>query len=268
MSDAALITALDRQDERAWKEFLVIASLLDAAVGEAWCLIGAQMVRAHAALAGADPPRLSRDLDLIGDSRARPGATKAIAGVLESRRFEPVGPNQFGTVHGFRLDDDDGTVVIDIFAPDNLGSRAQRTTSGNATTLSAPGGTFALRTATALPLELQTLGGQRRQGRIRLPSLAGALGIKACAVGVSNAPTDQLDDLILLLSLVDDPHGMRAEANGRKLAEMLRPAAERIAGRAHDDDRSLDALGVLAVLTDPRRGCHATARPRLTSPYY
>lgn len=251
MSDAALITALDPQDERSWEEFLAIAPLLDEAVGEAWCLIGAQMVRVHATLAGLDPPRLSRDLDLLGDSRARPRATKEIAGVLEARHFEAVGPNQFGTVHGFRLVGDDGAVVIDVFAPDNLGSRAQRTTSGNANTLSAPGGTFALRTATALPLELQRLDGQRRHGRIRLPSMAGAIGIKACAVGVSNATNDQLDDLILLLSLVADPRGMRAEPNGRKLAEMLRPVAERIAGRAGDDDRSLDALGVLAVLADP-----------------
>lgn len=251
MSEPALISALDRQDERAWEELLAIAPLLDAAVGDAWCLIGAQMVRVHAALAGVEPLRLSRDLDLIGDARARPGATKAIAGVLELRHFEAVGPNRFGTVHGFTLVDGDGAVAIDVFAPDNLGSRARRTTSGNATTRSAPGGTFALKTATALALELQPLDGERLRGRIRLPSLAGALGIKACAVGVSNAPNDQLDDLILLLSIVGDPGAMRAERNGRELAEMLRPVAEPIAGRARDDDRSLDALGVLAVLTDP-----------------
>jgi hypothetical protein len=62
---------------------------------------------------------------------------------------------------------------------------------------------------------------------------------------------DQLDDLILLLSLVENPDSMRAEAMGGKLAEMLRQVAERIGGRARDDDRSLDALGVPAVLTDP-----------------
>jgi hypothetical protein len=65
MSDAALITALDPQDERSWEEFLAIAPLLDEAVGEAWCLIGAQMARVHATLAGVDPRRLSRDLDLV-----------------------------------------------------------------------------------------------------------------------------------------------------------------------------------------------------------
>jgi hypothetical protein len=154
-------------------------------------------------------------------------------------------------VHAFRLGHDDNAVVIDVFAPDNLGSRAELTTSGTARTLSAPGGTFALRTATAAPVELQLLDAQLVSGVIRLPSLAGAIGIKACAVGISGAPNDQLDDLILLLSLVDNPRAMCAEANGRKLAEMLRPLTERIRARARDDDRSLDALGALAALTSP-----------------
>jgi hypothetical protein len=55
---------IDRRDERAWEELMALAPLLDDAVGAAWCLIGAQMVRIHAALAGVGSPRLSRDVDL------------------------------------------------------------------------------------------------------------------------------------------------------------------------------------------------------------
>jgi hypothetical protein len=256
----ALITPVDLRDEHAWEELLAIAPLLDEEVGEAWCLIGAQMVRVHAALAHVPPPRLSRDLDLLADSRVRPGATKAIAEVLGRRAFLPVGPSLLGTVHRFQRGDATEAIVFDILGPDNLGKRSQLTTYGNATTVAAPGGTFALGTATAVPLDLQRLTGDSGRGQIRLPSLAGALGIKACAVGVSNAPNAQLDDLIVLLSVVDDPHDMRAGPGGRKLAKMLGVVSGRIRERAGDDDRSLDARGVLTILTEPWLGANRDPR--------
>ena len=113
------------------------------------------------------------------------------------------------------------------------------------------GSTFALSTAGAQPLELQRLDGTSGRATIRIPSLAGALGIKACAVGISNNPNTPPDDLILLLSVVEDPHAMRAAPEGRKLAKLLQPISERIGTRAGSDDRSLDARGALAVLIGP-----------------
>jgi hypothetical protein len=114
-----------------------------------------------------------------------------------------------------------------------------------------PGGTFALSTAGAQLLELQRLDGTSGRATIRIPSLAGALGLKACAVGVSNNPNAQLDDLILLLSIVEDAPAMRTAPEGRKLAKLLRPISDRIGTRAGSDDRSLDARGALAVLIGP-----------------
>jgi hypothetical protein len=250
MTPAAVIKPIDRQDERAWEELFAIAPLLDSEVPEAWCLIGAQMVRVHAAIADAPAPRVSRDVDLLGDSRAHPGATKAIANLLGLRSFLPVGPSRLGTVHRFVRGEASETLTIDVLGPDNLGQRARLTTYGNATTIAAPGGTFALKTASATPLQLLRLDGSSAEGSIRLPSLTGALGIKACAVGVSNSPNAQLDDLILLLSIVEDPRAIRETPNGPKLANMLRMVAEQISDRAGTDDRSLDAHGALAALVE------------------
>jgi hypothetical protein len=248
MISTAALRPFDLRDERAWEELLALAPELEEIVGDAWCLIGAQMVRVHAALAGAPTPHLTRDLDLLGDARARPGATKAIAALLQSRNFLPVGPNRLGTVHRFERGEEHEAIAIDVLGPDNLGRRSRLTTYGTATTIAAPGGTFALRTASEVAVELQRLEGEIQRGNIRLPSLAGALGIKACAVGVSDKPGAQLDDLILLLSIVDDAHAMRAAPNGQQLAMLLRKVAVRITERAGDDDRSLDARAALAVL--------------------
>jgi hypothetical protein len=62
-----------------------------------------------------------------------------------------------------------------------------------------PGSPFVLSTAGAIPLEIQRRDGTSRWATIRLPSLAGALGITACAVEVGYNPNAQLDDLILVL---------------------------------------------------------------------
>jgi hypothetical protein len=187
----------------------------------------------------------------LGDSRTRTGATKAIATLLESRSFLPVGPSRLGIVHRFERGDAQEAIVIDVLAPDNLGKRASLTTYGNATTIAVPGSTFALDTASAIPIDLHRLDGSSKRASIRIPSLAGALGIKACAVGVSNNPNAQLDDLILLLSIVEDARAMRAAPKGQRLGKMLRPISAQIADRAGNDDRSLDARGNLTALIEP-----------------
>jgi hypothetical protein len=118
----AAVRLLDRRDERAWEELLTLAPLLEEEVAGAWCLIGAQMVRVHDALAGVESPRLSRDLDLLGDSRTRAGATKAIAELLGSRDFLPVGPSRLGTVHRFERGEGQEIIVVDVLGPDTSAS--------------------------------------------------------------------------------------------------------------------------------------------------
>jgi hypothetical protein len=189
-------------------------------------------------------------------SRATSWAIHALArsyqdhgGFAGLRRFLPVGPSLLGTVHRFERGTASELITIDILGPDNLGKRTRLSTYRNATTIAVPGGTFALATASATSLQLRRLDGTADECTIRLPSLAGALGIKASAVGVSNNPNSQLDDLILLLSIVKDPQAMRTAPNRPKLAKMLLEVSERITDRAGDDDRSLDARGALAALT-------------------
>ena len=249
MEARALITAIDAQDERAWETFLSLAPMLDAAVGAAWCLIGAQMVRVHAARRDAQPLRLTRDLDILGDVRVRQRATNLISDVLAGQDFALDEPSPLGTAHRFRRGVGADEVVIDVLAPDGLGSRTVPTTIGNAKTANVPGGTLALGTAGEADIELRRIDGSSISGRIRIPSLAGAVGIKAYAVAVSDAPSDQLDDLILLLSLVDDPSEIAAELKGSALKQLRRVAA-RVEARAGSDSRSLDSVGVLRAILD------------------
>lgn len=174
-----------------WRELLDLADEMPVP----WILIGAQMVALHAWRAEAEPPRPSRDGDVLVDVRRRPSGTRQLAEHLAGRGFELEGPSRQGLGHELRREG----VAIDILAPDNLGPRARLQTLHGARTLSVPGGTQALRRAETIDVRLG-----ERTGSIPVPNLAGAILLKAEAIGVDDAPEAQKSDVAVLLSLVVD----------------------------------------------------------------
>lgn len=174
-----------------------------------WTLIGARMVEIHAARVRRTMSRASRDADALANARIRPNPVRAIAEILESKEFQLQRPSIFGVGHEYRR----GPIEIDVLAPEGLGERGEqaRTTSAPYHTIEVPGGTQALRRTEWVELEIVG-----RRGVIPCPDLVGAILIKARAVDVHSRPDDQRRDLVLLLSLVEDPRRHREELSGEE----------------------------------------------------
>jgi hypothetical protein len=106
-----------------------------------------------------------------------------------------------------------GRVVFDVLAPDNVGERADRTTTPPARTLSVPGGRTALDDTEAVPVMLG-----ERSGTVPRPGLLAAILVKASAttIPVRSNPERDWADIAFLLTLVPDPIGMaNALTSGR-----------------------------------------------------
>ena len=108
----------------------------------------------------------------------------------------------FGLAHRFVRDD----VSIDVLAPDGLNRVSSRLTVGKLHTVEVPGGTQALHRTR---IEDVSIG--RRRGGIPIPSLLGAILLKARAVNVDDVPDNQRIDLAVLLSLVGDVEPIQRE---------------------------------------------------------
>lgn len=174
-----------------WHELLDLSDRMPVP----WVLIGAQMVALHAWRAAGEPPRPSRDGDVLVDVRRKPTGTRLLAEDLVRRGFELEGPSRQGLAHEFRREG----VTIDVLAPDNLGARASLETVQRARTLAVPGGTQALERAEAVEVRLG-----RRTGSIRVPNLLGAILLKLEAIAVDDQPDAQRQDVAILLSLVTE----------------------------------------------------------------
>lgn len=160
-----------------------------------WTLIGARMVQLHAMSTGRAVPRVSLDADALADVRAMPGATAKLSATLIKHDFELGEASAFGLAHRFVREG----VSIDVLAPDGLNKVSSRLTVGKLHTVEVPGGTQALNRT-----ELREVRLGRRRGVIPVPSLLGAILLKARAVAVDDVPENQRIDLALLLSLVGD----------------------------------------------------------------
>lgn len=185
-----LVTTND-QDRAVWETIVDITDWFRAP----WTLIGARMVQLHAMSAGREVPRLSLDADALADVRAMPGATKKLAAALVKHGFELSETSTFGLAHRFVRDD----VSIDVLAPDGLNRVSSRLTVGKLHTVQVPGGTQALHRTRVEDVRIG-----RRRGAIPVPSLLGAILLKARAVKVDDVPDNQRIDLAVLLSLVGD----------------------------------------------------------------
>ena len=189
---------------------------LAAAEPDGWTLIGGQMVLLHALEHGAEPSRISTDLDILVNARIVAGAVRAFISRIEALGFTPAGESPDGVAHRYTR----GHTVIDVLAPEGLGRRADLTTTPPGRTIQVPGGTQALARTELLPVECAGA-----QGHIPRPSLLGAIICKAAAVPVHRDRQIQLGDLALLLSLIADPPALALQLSHKDRVR-LRAAAE------------------------------------------
>jgi hypothetical protein len=190
------INALDPAEQRLWQTVAAIARQLGDE--DRWCLVGGLMV-ALFAMQAAQAPRVTIDIDVLANARARPSGT-----TWATRRIEALGATLISVdgldgQRGFRFELDDQ--IVDILAPDGLGRAAR--TAGKLETLQIPGGTQALQR-----IEVVEIVVDGAASRVRRPTLLGALLLKARALPVHSRPEDQREDIITLLALVEDPYAM------------------------------------------------------------
>jgi hypothetical protein len=193
-----------------WQRLIELSALQP--VG--WTLVGAQMVALHGHEQGRKPPRGTSDADVLVNVRAVQDATERFSRMLVAQDFQLDGVSPEGIGHRFT----DGTVKIDVLAPDGLDRRRARlTTIPPARTVSVPGGTQALGRTQLVDVRL---GGLR--GQIPRPDLLGAILLKARAVDVDDVPDAQREDLAFLLTLISDPRALATQLRGKERSWLRR----------------------------------------------
>lgn len=206
--------AIDVADEATLRLWHTIAKLTER-LPETWVLIGGLMVQLHAMEHGVVDVRLTRDIDMLGQARP-PGALPAIDAALRSDGFDLQDPDLDG--YGYRYERDG--VVVDVLAPDGL--KPPPILAGGVTAVGVPGGTQALGRSEAVIVRVG-----ERSFQLRRPTLLGAILIKARSLMVHVDPASQREDLLRLLSLVDDPRGQAASL-GDSERKWLRRAEARL----------------------------------------
>jgi hypothetical protein len=228
----------DPQTRRLWDGVSELASLLPAE----WVLIGGLMVQLHAFERGLDDLRLTRDIDVLGQTRPQ-GALAAIDAALRKHSFELVGPDPDGYAHRYERDD----LIVDVLAPDGM-SRAPALSS-RLEAIGVPGGTQALAKSEVVNVRLD-----KHSFAIRRPTLLGAILIKARSLKVHRDPDSQREDLLTLLALVEDPRAMAGELTvaERRWLRAIETQVTDDTSRALDDAlvrRAELALGLLLRAT-------------------
>lgn len=190
--------------------------------GPGWAVIGGLMVQLHA-LEQRDTSRLTDDIDLLGDSRQRPSMTRRIAEMLQGGGVKMEQPPRSSTNLGYRFEIDGA--IIEVLGPD--GMKSDPTTVGKHTTIAVPGGTQALNRSEVVMVSVDG----DPPVAMKRPSLLGAILLKARVVTKERRYKFDSDrqDLILLLSLVDDPR-MVATSGGLSKSEgkWLRTAERKV----------------------------------------
>jgi hypothetical protein len=179
MTPPVQLSAMTLAQVEGWR---VLFALHDA-MPSGWCLIGGQMTWLLAQEHGAEPLRATEDVDVAVDIRTDQGALTRRCRWLESAGFELESISSDGISHRYVLAGFPGPsrVMFDVLAPDNLGSRANLTTTPPARTVSAPGTSAALGTAKAITVVLP----DGSQGQVQRPTLLAAILIKAAATTIA-----------------------------------------------------------------------------------
>jgi len=218
------IELIDPDAMELWRTVAKVAT----AFGEdrRWCLVGGLMV-ALFAIEAQQTQRVTTDIDILADARARPSGTTWATGRLKALGASLRDPAQQPELErGFRFDFDGQ--IVDVLAPDGLGPSGA-TTTGKLKTIQIPGGTQALNRAELVEIVVEDLA-----VTLWRPKLIAAILLKARALRVHSRPQDQRHDLITLLSLLDDPRAARAEITSKE-----RGWLRSISGRLSIDDSAL-----------------------------
>ena len=196
---------------------------------EGWTLIGAQMVIAHGARNGRVYDRATVDADLLASVRLVERGVPELAEYLVEDGFELEGISRTGIGHRFRKDE----VIFDVLAPDNIRDVKKLMTVPGARTVLVPGGNQALHRTE--PVDVRS---PSARGLVPMPNLLGAILIKCRAVDVDDVPEAQLEDLVFLLSLVEDPRTLAENVTSSE-RKWLRKRVE-LKSRGHISWRLLD----------------------------
>lgn len=233
-----VIDAADPATHRLWQAVGELTERLPAG----WVLIGGLMVQLHAIEHGIVEVRPTRDIDVLGQARPR-GALPAIDTALRGDGFDLQEPDLDGYGHRYERDG----IVVDVLAPDGL--KPPPTLGGGVTAVGVPGGTQALERSEAVVVRVG-----EHSFHLRRPTLLGAILIKARSLMVHADPASQREDVLRLLSLVDEP---------RKLAAELRDSERRWLRQA---EPRLDFPAVSLLGADLRRRAQLAYRLLTRSP--
>lgn len=237
---ALTITPITAEETDLWRLAREVAAIFE---GLPWVLIGGVMVRVIEAEHGVKPAFATGDVDAVLDLRALTTATRIAAERLQTAGFEP--ERQDGSVtYRFRR----GADVVDVLAPDNMGSRASRVTVPPDHTIEAAGGRQAIDRRRSITIDPGT-----GPFSLPLPSLSGALVAKARAamsVGDDRSRAKHERDLARLLALAPDPIAIRAELTSREIGYLRALADMKHVGhrawegvaRADDGRAALDLI--------------------------
>ncbi|HEU5252382.1 MAG TPA: hypothetical protein VFU16_03525 [Solirubrobacterales bacterium] len=220
MSTVVHVDPPTAEAKRLWKSALELAQ--DFGVDERWALVGGLMVQLHA-IEHSRASRLTADIDFLGDSRRRPAMTVQMAEALKERGGEMAMPSLSNENLGYRFEVDGS--IVEILGSD--GVRRDPKTLGRYTTFQVPGGTQALTRCEVVEVSLD--GGE--PVAIRRPNLLGAILLKARVVKKQRDKFESdRQDLIRLLSLVEDPRALAEELRGSE-RKWLRGVEELLAWR-------------------------------------
>ena len=205
-----------RGQAESWAVLIEIAPEL----GEAWLLVGGQMVFLHELQRGAGDTRPTNGADVVVDLRVEPKGLERIHELLLGHELVQDPPSGEGVAHRYRR----GNASVHVLAPDNLGQRP-RLQLGVGRTLAAPGTTQALRRSSWIRVELDA--GQA-SALIRRPDLVGALVGKAAAVTRIRSQPDasrakhlrDLDSLARLLGAEDRASAALTRGERRMLGSL------------------------------------------------
>jgi hypothetical protein len=191
-------------DARLWVTLHEVCELFS---GLPWVLVGGLMVRLLEAENGRETQVATIDVDAIIDVRAMTSGTREAARRLLEHGFRPERPDR-ETVYRFTRAGE----IVDVLAPERLGSRADIVTVPPASTFRAAGGSRALRGRRPLGVKVGS-----RRFEVPIPDLAGAIVIKARAATSTMTSTAKHErDLARLLALVDHPYEMRESMSGKE----------------------------------------------------
>ena len=174
---------------------------------DGWTLVGGQMVLLHGLEHETAPARISVDIDLIADVRARPRRMPLIVAALAAAGFVIGEPDPDGYAHRYSRE----RIVVDLLVPDHAGPRADARTNDSTVSTPVSGGTYALQRSADIEVVVDG-----RIGLVPLPDLAGAILIKARAAVIDRrrGPDRHYRDLAFLDA--DSAHSCRTISCGAR----------------------------------------------------